>query len=284
MKLPVAQEQSKREIEWEEVENLVMTYQLRFQTNDKQIHLRSQAAAEELIIRFKPLFTKYLRIIKKCEINFYDSEARAFVFSFIDKPTRALFPANKKDIIYKFKFIVKTYGTLHDEEILSDQHEIFMKLLKRYKQMGRNFCGYLYNVYFHEMSRLIKKYIANPINITYNLKGYSETLSTDDPYDLIEDLLIDYYDKKEILYLEWINGLDCEPIFETLTITDRKILMEYYINDQNDKQISDNFGIHINTVNQRRRKALHKLLEAMPDNENLEIIRSRKTGHFSVPL
>lgn len=277
-------EKSKREIEWEEVENLVMVYQERFTDDSEKVAQNSQAAAAELIERFQPLFNKYLKIIKRSDINLFDPETKSFVFSFIDKQTRILFPSNKKEIAYKFKFVVKTYGMLSDNEILSDQYEIFMKLLKRYKQMGRSFCGYLYNVFFHEMSRLIKKFIANPINIAYKLSSYSECKEFSDPYELIEDLLIDYYDKKEVLYLEWVNGIDCEPVFESLTITDRKILMEYYINEQNDKQISENFGIHINTVNQKRRKALFKLLSAMPDNHNLEIVRSRKTGSFSVPI
>ena len=97
-------EKSKREIEWAEVEALVMTYQARFTNNDKAVIKASQDAAQELVIRFQPLFTKYLRVIKKCDVNFFDAETKAFVFSFIDKPTRALFPENKKDIIYKFKF------------------------------------------------------------------------------------------------------------------------------------------------------------------------------------
>lgn len=272
------QERSKREIEWQEIEELVIQYQKCFYDQSPETLRKSQQASEELILRFQPLFSKYIRILTKGEINFYDPETRAFVFSFIDKATRSHYPHNKKDIVYKFKFIIKTYGALTSKEILSDITEIFMKLLKRYKQVGRSFCGYLYNAFHHEMSRHVKKFIANPINITYNLDEYKEYV---DAYQLIDDFIADYHDKKEVLGLEWINGTECEIFFKDLSVMDRKILMEYYINDQNDKEIGDNFGIDMNTANKRRRKALSKLLKAMPNGDQLKVLRYRKVKTIS---
>lgn len=268
-------EKSKREIEWEEIENLVIDYQARFKNNNKKAVQKSQIAAEALIERFEPLFNKYLRVIKKNEINLIDRETKSFVLSFVDKSTRELFPLNKKEVVCKFKSIINIYGTLSEHEILSDQHEIFMKVLKRYKQVGRSFCGYLYNVYYHEMSRLIKKYVSTFASLDY--KELKE-------YESIDELLIDYYDKKEVLYLDWISGSECAPVFKALSITDRKILIAYYLENKSDKQIGENFGIHINTVNQKRHKALLKLLDAMPNNKELKIVRSRKVNSFSVQI
>lgn len=274
MKTLDASLKTKREIEWEEVEQLILLYQKGFE--DASFKEASLEAANELIARFSPLFVKYLKILNGGEINFYDLETKCFVFSFIDQSMRSKFPSNKKNIIYRFRFVIKTYGTLKQDEILSDIHEIFFRIAKRYKQVGRNFCGYLYNVFYHEMSRHIKKHIENPLNIPYRMNELIEQRTEN--CSEIEDYLSDFHEKQEVLDFDWISGKDCDDVFSSLSVLDRKILMAYYIDDQNDKQIAQSFGIHINTVNQRRRKALYEVLNKMPNRENLSIKRSRKVS------
>lgn len=255
---------SNREIQWEKIEQDILIYQ---ETFGEQKNSECEKAAERLIEKFTPLFTKYIRVIKKGEINFRDLETKRFVFSFINKDLRSNFPNSKKDIIYRFNFIVKTYGELDESEILSDIYEIFFRIAKRYKQMNRSFCGYVYNVFFHEMSRHIKKYIQNPINVHYRVYGYNDNIL---PENILED-------EENLLSLSWINGTSCGDIFKKLSPMDRKILLCYYYNDQNDQQISEALSIHINTVNQRRRKSTKKILGLMPHNEDLDIKRRRKT-------
>lgn len=263
-----------RELEWGEIEKLVFTFQQGFR--DPILSEASKDAAEELIQRFSPLFCKYLRILNGGEINFYDKDTKIFVFSFVEKDLRKGFPLNKKEIIYRFRFVVKTYGALEEAEMLSDMHEIFLKIAKRYQDKGRHFCAYLYNVFHYEMSRHIKKYIENPLNIPYrndqlNDKDQNSQISIDYYID-------DYYEKQEVLGINWINGTECDKIFETLSPLDRKILIAYYIEDKNDKQIAQLFGIHMNTINQRRKKALVEILNRMPNSEELYIKRSRKVS------
>lgn len=256
---------SNREIQWEKIEQDILTYQKTFSDQKSK---ECEEAAERLIEKFTPLFTKYLKVIKRGEINFRDQETKRFVFSFISKDLRKDFPNTKKEIIYRFNFIVKTYGELDECEILSDIYEIFFRIAKRYKQMNRSFCGYVYNVFYHEMSRHIKKFIQNPINVHYRIYGYNDNIVAEDNLE----------DEENLLSLNWINGISCSDIFKKLSAIDRKILLWYYYNDQNDQQISEALSIHINTVNQRRRKSTKKILDAMPHNEKLTIKRRRKTN------
>lgn len=257
---------SKREKEWMEIENLVMLYQSAILTGDTQ---QIQQTTEQLIARFTPLFTKYIRVIKYCEINFYNKETRTFVFSFVEKSLRTNYIKNKPKIINSFKFVVRTYGILSEEEILSDMYEIFLKLAKRYKQVGRHFCAYVYHVFCFEMNRHIKKYVEDPLNIPYKLSSFTDAKSTACIY---EEPLVN----ETTFSTDWINGSACDNIFEGLEAIERKIIIAYYYEDMNDRQIAEMLCIHINTVNQRRKRAVKKIQSALPNGQELSIRRCRK--------
>lgn len=256
---------SKREEAWSQIECLVLIYQSQIGSAE------SQRAAYELIERFTPLFNKYLKILRYNDLSLYDPETKRFVFSFIDKETRKKYPKNNRDIRYRFRFITKTYGMLSEEEILSDIYEIFFKMAKRYKQTNRNFCAYIYNAFHYEMSRTIKHYTGDISNIPYKSYIYVDSASTED-----------FTEEEEIesFSLDWING-DCAKAFKNLSPLDRKIIIYYYGDDDfPDKKISELLNIHINTVNQRRRKAIKSILEEL-QQKDLKIKRSRKIYNAS---
>ena len=76
-------------------------------------------------------------------------------------------------------------------------------------------------------------------------------------------------------------GNNCSDMFSNLTPLDRKILIKYYLEEWKDKQIADHFGMHINTVNQRRRCAAKKIAENL-DIELENIKRTRKSGKKAI--
>ena len=55
--------------------------------------------------------------------------------------------------------------------------------------------------------------------------------------------------------ISWVSGLGCSELFEQLTPLERKLLVKYYLEDYNDRQVAEGMGMHINTVNARRRSA-----------------------------
>ena len=184
---------TQREREWNEVEDLILIYQKQFISDDEETLIASKEAADELLERFSPLFKKYLMLLKTGNIDYYDPEMKMFVLSFIDDPTlqkalrRTRIRKNfKAEIDKKFKFIVETYGNNSEEEISRDLRLLFLTIAKRYKQMGRSFCGYLYNTYRHEVSRHIKKYTRDPINIPYRILEFEECINggIDEAYEM----------------------------------------------------------------------------------------------------
>lgn len=272
--------------EWADIENYVTLYKKQFEpgATAKDIRL-SQDAAHELIIRFNPLFKKYIMLFKTGQIDFKDSDVKTFVSTFIDDPRlhRALKRQKSRteyrsDIYKKFGFVLETYGQLTEEEILTDMQMLLLVLAKRYKQVGKNFCAYVHNCFRYEVSRHIKKYIKNPLNITYKNVPYenSEFGCKDGEMDAIHEDV--YYEPENgVPNATWINGETCSELFGMLTPLERKIVVKYYAEEYNDKQIADALGLHINTVNQKRRQAVAILASSL--NIDLDSVkRNRHSG------
>ena len=263
-----------------------MTYKLQFEDDatDSQ-RLQANQAAEELLLRFEPLFKKYFTLIRTGHIDFSDKEMKRFVYGFIgDASLKAALkrPHATSDfcagISKAFNFVVETYAKLDDIDIITDLHMCFFILAKRYKQMGKNFCAYLYNVYNFEVSRHIKKFIKNPANIPYRqteYEDYMQTFEEDEYENCIEDQFFE--DSFGIPDETWISGESCSDIFQCLTPEERKFIIMYYLEDYNDRQIAERFGLYINSVNQKRRRAVIKIAETMGVDIR-QIKRNRKSG------
>ena len=280
-----------------------MTYKTQFEPNasDNQIQIAKDAAAK-LLVKFEPLFKKYRTLIKTGHINYGDAEAKRFVRTFIEDDS--LKNALKKQyaasssyhlINERFNFVVETFGKLPEEDIMIELYSLFFVLAKRYRPMGKNFCAYLYNSYGFEVSRCIKKFISNPANISYKAQKYKDywghNQNKDAPPELllrqkvVEDCLEDkvYENSQGIPDMYWISGEGCSDVFQCLTPEERKLIVKYYLEDYNDRQIAELYGMYINTVNQKRRKAQYELAKALGINPK-QIKRTRKSGKKALGL
>lgn len=274
--------------EWREVEDLIMKYKVQFNENatDKEIQ-ESKEAASMLLERFYPLFKKYLVLIKSDQIDFKDTEMRRFVLNFIgDKKLKGVLkrrnaaytPERRAQIAYRFNFVCSSYGQLPEDEILLDLETLFLVLAKRYKQMGKSFCGYLYNTYCYEVARFIKKHTEDPSNLEYKKHEYDDYMNTAELREAEEGVMDRLFETSTgIPDMTWICGQNCSEMFDCLTPLERKIIVQYYLEDYKDRQIADHLGLHINTINQKRRQAVHKVADAMHVDYS-QIRRTRKSG------
>lgn len=272
--------------EWNAVEELVMKYKKQFDTDCTSVEkMEAEAAVTKLLHNFNPLFKKYLLLIKSSQVDFKDKEMKRFVLGFIGDPNlKAALKRDKQSaelrhlIMSRFNFVKETYGSLSEEIILIDLQMLLLILAKRYKQMGRNFCAYVYNAYSFEVSRHVKKFIKNPSNIHYKNCEYEDYMqSCTDQF--IEDNLLDktYENNIGIPDSTWIDGSNCSDTFSELSNLERKVLIKYYLEDYNDRQIGEALGLHINTVNQKRRQAVSKLAKILDVDEST-IRRNRNSG------
>ena len=267
------------------MEGLVLTYQQYL--HDPTESYLSEQAAYTLMQKFSPLFKSYITVIKYNQIDWSNKEQKLFVAQFIgDRKLRQFLTSSKKKsssetkakIYEAFNFVAVTYGSLSEEDILSDLYVCFMTLMQRYKQTGKNFCAYVANVYHYEVSRHIKKFTSNPLVVNYKTCSYEDatngdgSTSIDDPY---ED---SYYESYVGLPdYTWINGETCDAIFDDLSTLQRKILVEYYMEDYNDGQIGEHTATNIGTVNGKRRKAINDICDKLGIDPKT-IPRQRKNG------
>lgn len=272
--------------EWTEIEELVLLYQKQFQkdADETDIYI-AKHSGEQLLIKFQPLFKKYHKLLTTAQIDWNDIEMKQFISNFIDEPDLKKALARKKqkacyrnDIHQKFNFVVETYGSIDESELETDLQTLFLVIAQRYKQIGKNFCAYVYNSYKYEVARHIKKFIKNPLNITYKNLTYEDCINGDHDFEIEQSYEDNYYeDLTGIPNLSWIQGQNCSDIFSCLTPLDRKILVKYYLEEWKDGQIADSLGMHINTVNQKRRSAA-KLLADKLGLDIASIKRTRKSG------
>ena len=273
--------------EWKEVEVLIERYQAQFSNPSKAED--AKLAIEELIERFYPLFKKYLVLLKSGQINFNDTEMKHFVYTFmVESSLKATLKrkrqtaAARAPIYQRFNFIKETYGALSEEEIMSDLQMLFVVLAKRYKQIGKSFCGYLYNCYYHEVSRHIKKHIGNIVNIPYKNSEYEDYMQKSVDELQREDIPFEerlFETADGIPDSSWTSGETCSEIFDNdrLNALERKILVMYYLEDYNDRQVAESLGMHINTVNQKRRYAAEIVAKSIGYDKS-KIKRNRKSG------
>lgn len=279
-------EEEQRKEEWREIEDLVISFQKQFKEDCTEKEKKyAQDCGYELITKFSPLFKKYIQLLKYTNIDWTDRETKEFIALFIDnyELKKALYrkkinASNRAEVYVKFNFVIETYGKISEEDMEADLNMCLLILAKRYKIVGKNFCGYVYNAFRHEVARHIKRFIGNPLNIQYKNFQFEDWVNSDDTAVKVLEYEDNYYENITGLPdISWINGQYCADIFKELTTFQRKILVKYYLEDWNDRQIAEYLGAHINTVNQKRREAIELLcLEQGIDKSTLK--RSRNSG------
>ena len=267
--------------EWNEIEDLVMQYQNNLD-KDKET---CKTATNELLIRFMPLFKKYILLIKHNQLDFEDMEQKSFTSLFIEDKilrrmlNRKVTPVKyKSDIYQKSNFIKETYGTNSEEDILYDLYICFLNVAKRYKQVGKNFCAYVHNVYKYEVARFIKAYIKNPLSVPYKNFQYEDYINGQEDIAFAEEQKNSYYEFMTGLPdISWVLGETCASEFSFLSSLQRKLLVKYYLEDWSDRQIAESLGVQTSSINGKRREAVNILCEIYEiDPSSLK--RIRKSG------
>lgn len=253
------EKEHKQHNEWLSIEELV----IKAKNGDKN-------ACGELINKFENYFNKFFLIIKHGKIDIRDRETRFLLSLFVPKDqyvkSRNIY--QDKDtlgrVLASLRSITAKFANIPDEDIKQELYLIFIKLIHRYEPNGKLFGSYLCTAFVYEVSRYIKKIIKNPIssenNINYN-DLYAQGSNIDE-FKILNNLqydeLININD--EIDYDDsWVLGITCSDIFLCLTPLERIILVKYYIEGLNDREISEMYGINRNIANQKRRAAIEKL-------------------------
>ena len=182
---------------------------------------------------------------------------------------------------------IKSFGKTVENDIKSLEKVLNIKFPNDYKDfLLKTNGGSIPNDNTNEIVlKNIKKIINNPLSIQYKNYQYEDCINGNKDVHIDISYEDNYYESSTGLPdLTWISGQSCSDIFNKLTPFQRKILIKYYLEDWNDRQIAENMGAHINTVNQKRRDAIDLLCTEMGISKEM-LKRSRKSGKkASLPM
>ena len=163
---------------------------------------------------------------------------------------------------------------------MSDLQIIILQLAKRYKDVGKSYCCYCYNLFKYEVCRMIQRHQKNPANIHYKVTTLNEYVQSDqDRYEMDFDFIGE--NEMGIPDRSWLNGETCSEMFDEFSKTERLIFSKYYLEDWNDAQIAGLLGMHINTLNQKRKEIARRLCSKLGYSLT-DIKRHRKSGKKAI--
>lgn len=190
--------------------------------------------------------------------------------------------------------IVKMFESSTQEDILQDLKIIFLTMCTKYKDTKPSFHAYINKNFHFYAYRYFEKMAKDPIgrnnSISINTpitnqasfscqvelkdvipdkQSKVESDTTIEELDLhynlkhsnipvVENKDANIYENN-FLDTNWINGITCCEIFESLTPFERKIIILWYTEKKNDTEIGEIFGVCRGTINRRRRIAKEKL-------------------------
>lgn len=245
MKIPLEKEVA-------DIENLVLKYQ---NNTDNDASLL--------------LLKKFSNIVKHyCYILSYSSKKICHAYSMNDTFINLLYSKKNSEPIESqinnnLGAIKMIYGRQPKEDIVSDLQMIVLVLAKRYKPSDKSFCAYIKTAYPYEVFRLVHKFCSS-LNLfsnkctyyDFNNSTFKSIDSINDPCELI--LIKENINKDGFIIPNWIFK-KTDTVFDNLSYIQKAIIVMYYYLNLNDIMISKVLGIHINTVNQKRRQATKKL-------------------------
>lgn len=250
------------ENEYQEIEDVV----LRYKNGERE-------AGEEIIKFFNPFLCKYLNLLKDNKFDIKNKDSRNFICSFLSEAdVRNLLKKHwhSAETISKANgcvgYLNKVCGQYTQEDIYQELIVILLTLCKRYvPKSGKNFCGYVNNVFRYELSRRIKNITKDPIvfsateNMNYNDLEYIEDADTFDENPKLYINTPVLIETDDYLDIDWVNGVTCSDNFFQLDRIERLILKCSYQDGMTDLQISDMIGVHRHTVRAKKLKAIEKI-------------------------
>jgi hypothetical protein len=243
---------------YELVEHLVKEYQ----------NGNRDDAGEKLIALFEPLFSKYVKIVKRGSIDFNDYESRYFISLFIADPKirtslNGYYQSKKaREIAYKtLYFINSACSQTFEEDLYQELILIFLKFISTYKSERNCFCAYINSSFGYGVANFVKKVLNNPLS-TSVLTTFDEDSAELHSAVVIDDVCLEDQlpsNEKDDLDNSWIYGLTCSEAFSELTPFERLILKMSYIDKVSDGEIARKSGYHRNSIWLRRRSIVNKV-------------------------
>ena len=231
----------------------------------RQAHLDGEQtilkeAAEELVVHFSALFDEYLFALNQTDAL---SNHEPYLYTFFrkvlsDEEWDRFLGKTNYTFAQRWEILKSSYQ--NKEEMVTDLTESLLSLTLRYDGRGK-FKRYIVRALPYRFADLVFARYRKNLAPRKKLSDFMEKIKmpTDD-LNVTEEMLED------------------STVFSFLTERDRKILILYYAKNCPDKAVGEIMGLHINTVNQKRRQAVEKLRWKIGLYNGEIQVRHRKSG------
>ena len=224
---------------------------------------------------------KYFNLLWYGKANLKDKDTRRFLQLYIsNKDIREKLVYHYQDYVGQLAgqqaadYLQEKVSCVAKEDLKQALVELFLESVMKYKQTSNkiDFAGYLYNSYRYKVYHYLKKTVFRYDVLQHpSVESFTETV---DPDSLIEpqewwfDRFYASEIKRDDLGLFWINGR-CSALFEPLSVFERMVLRDHYFYRLTDKEIASRYGYHINTIHNRRHRAVTHLKENIKESSLL---------------
>lgn len=229
--------------------------------------------SEGLIQYFDSFLNSYVDFIQKGFILLEKAHLRYFISLFIkDEETRSHIKANKGvtphdwDIIKSVIRYLKSYFLFYnDEDTFNELLIPFLTLAKRFEIEKVHFDQYVYFHYNLEITHYLRGITRDPNDYAERIATYNGEHKHIMDIQLLEKqgrIIQDQYFDIDIHDYRFMGGdEEFSGIFSKMTNIQRRILVYYYIDNLNDREISEKLGMHKRSVYRVRNKAITELEE-----------------------
>ena len=140
----------------------------------------------------------------------------------------------------------------------------FNRIISRYNENSdrdnmEDFLDYAYEVMFK--SYITKTFIETRKKYSINMKKYRDIFLLFDDMSSIDngiDIDIDILDDINMSFIDSIEDYQLYQYLKNLSIKQRTVIIEYYVNEKSEKEIGDILKVTKQAVNSLRKRALNR--------------------------
>jgi DNA-directed RNA polymerase specialized sigma24 family protein len=232
-------------------------------------HYQETGECEQLVQTFHNYLMKYYKLFTAGEINLDNYDLRKFLCCFIknEQIRKELIRGKyqtKNAISQAFHTVqyirrafngYETYKQSHKDypfdEVYRELVIIFLDCAKRYKDQGKSFKRYLYHAYRYHLKDFVNSKLFDGANKS---SKYVDMYASNDLKPLDEAIDKESYDNHYPFEIDkhtdlssnilWLNGINCNELFEDLSYIERYILVKAFLDNKSDKEIAQLTGLH----------------------------------------
>lgn len=257
----------------------------------KLIDFQNNGNSIELIDHFNGFIETYVKFIQTGFLDTKQTHLRYFVCLFLKdsdardhlKQNKGLTESDWHSIRSVIKYIKSYFYFYTKHDTYTELLIPFLKMAKKFVFDKLAFDAYTYYNYNLSIVHYLRELTREPNDYAERMQILDGELGVIVDLKLLESHLLEMRDKHldvDVHDLRFMRGDELSGVFSEMTNVQRYILVYYYVDGLNDREISEKLGLHKRSVYRARNKLVNQLKEMLLKGE---IKCLRKSSSFIKP-